>query len=982
MDLSLLLLSGLVAAGYYANKDGKIIDEPPKRTKIDENEKPSGENIYNSYHWMNTRDTEQRMVNDSWEKSLDPINTNIIPWYYNQLPHVGITDQNVFKQELLNRAKVRDMNAINNRLQNNLASNINSGINPQNRGSELLLSKNSVLHDGTLSGGWYGISNPDQPLPEAFQNTAQCIPPARWDTNILGVPSIPGTTGLIPQTNTSAEEFDKYGYICPGDNPKLQAKNGYVPTAPNWTQDARTQDLRGASGMGFNGANGVNNNVHDRPNGTRVNLNNSNAGGSVGGSSSALHEGFNPTISGPQQSFTAPFHNNMVPFFSGRTRQNMDPEANRRRLENFTGNGDESTQFRFVHKRELDRNDLFKPVYGTSFVYGKPNIDGYGRDRYASNVSQIQTKVSPIESVRVGPGMNYGPGAEGHDGFHPWFRTPQKTVNDLRVNPKLTYGGRIIQGADPVSRRGILGQAFKNRPDTFYINGPERYFTTTGQWIKQMAPQDFKTNMHHTNRPETSIEYAGPAKIAQGDETYATPTFRIPRTQNFLQINPSGVNAQNQQPVDYDYGRSGYYGRDIKVPQSGDPCGVWARGQERDDTETCRGNQRLNTFFASGSTQHFQDEAKETKVETLPSWKRYGGVGNQQMQATTQHYQDTAKTTKIETTPSWKRPGGVGTGQLAGATLQWQDTAKTTKQETLPDWKRPGGVGTGQLAGATLPWQDEAKTTKIETTPSWKRYGIVGTGQIAGLTLQWQDTAKTTKQETLPDWKRPGGAGTAQTAAATLPWQDEAKTTKTETLPTWKRYGGAGTGQLAGATQQWQDQAKTTKQETLPEWKRPGGVGTGQIAAATLQCQDEQRTTKKQITSNRYQNYVGGSAVSQGNSAPMSYESAFNAEIDDRKESTLQGRRPTGQGVKNAAGVCNMNMSIKHKDRYDTSIRNLSNEGGDRQFTAIRDKYMYGQLGSGLNKLPINGLRQPEDVLVEQFRRNPYTQPLDSVAAY
>ena len=69
-----------------------------------------------------------------------------------------------------------------------------------------------------------------------------------------------------------------------------------------------------------------------------------------------------------------------------------------------------------------------------------------------------------------------------------------KTVDDLRVesNPKNTYGGVVLGAKSDVQHRGIMGKMEKNRPDTFYESGPERYFTTNGAFLRQSAPEVFQ----------------------------------------------------------------------------------------------------------------------------------------------------------------------------------------------------------------------------------------------------------------------------------------------------------------------------------------------------------------------------------------------------------------------------------------------------------------------------------------------------------
>ena len=59
----------------------------------------------------------------------------------------------------------------------------------------------------------------------------------------------------------------------------------------------------------------------------------------------------------------------------------------------------------------------------------------------------------------------------------------------------------------------------KNRPDTYYINSPERYFTTTGQEKAQRAREIHL--LKPENRETTTVEYFGTA----GTKTYKPVTL-------------------------------------------------------------------------------------------------------------------------------------------------------------------------------------------------------------------------------------------------------------------------------------------------------------------------------------------------------------------------------------------------------------------------------------------------------------------------
>lgn len=850
---SLLILFGLAGMGAYLNKNG-ISGRTHNLNfhNIPGCEKPNGDNVYNSYRFLEVRDEVQNKANDKFLKGFDAPQTNVIPQYYHQIFKKGL-QKNPDRKSLpsekisekvsnttLNEAKHNEQKHYNqnynNDLQNikhqSLKNTMEDKMQPNqyniyNNSSELLGPTEKVTTQN-ISGGFQGISNDPSlkndwirhntitkeqyaKLPNAQDGNAMTD---NQNMTSLGVPSLPGQSGLI-SGQFRQEDYQKFGIVNPESNPKVQ-------NVPNWQYE------------------------------------------------SSSTEGFNPTISGPQKNPDAPFHNNMTPYFGSHRTQNLN-RPHDEILENFTGQVPLSSQYRMVHKKELPQNDLFAPQFGLTHPYGTPNLGNYGKDRHIT--SQKKTNQLPTNQIRVGPGLNQeGYGSKPVNGFHSTYRPPQYNVDDLRTagNPKLTYHGRVLAGKEQVENRGFIGETFKNKPDTFFVNSENRYFTSVNPDSakpKTTRPENFAIDFPLTDRQLTTQSYGGiggPINNVQAKKSYKSDYNRhAPLKSNYYQIAPSGVNAQQRAGVEYDYGLSGQFPNpnhedDTPLQRNKEhmltELGFWAKPQERNTTESKLGNQRL----------------------------------------------------------------GVGTKQSERQTMPLFDRQKTTIKETLPSWKRAGGVGTTQNQRRTMGPFDRQKTTKNDTLPSWKRAGIIGTNQNERQTMSPFDRQKTTKKETLPSWKRAGGVGTAQNERQTMsPF----------------------------------DRQKTTKKETLPSWKRGGAIGNSQMS----------RFTNRQATNNMEQSVV--------------------------KESTLRGRRPTKQSVKNSVGSDQININIKDKYLYDQSQRNqiALNDGvnpGNKQWEVIHDRFQMGREGTTMNKLLSEGIRQPENYLVKQFRENPYSKPLDSVAGY
>ena len=219
----------------------------------------------------------------------------------------------------------------------------------------------------------------------------------------------------------------------------------------------------------------------------------------------AKQEQFTSQLSGQTMSQGDFTHNNMVPFFGSRIRQNIDGGGgNQARLETFTG----------IPQNDIKHEEIkpmFQPERNMSHVFGTPNTNDVLMDRYTP--SRMRTNEAPIEKINVGPGLNQGYESSPSGGFHQDTRdyALPKTTNELRAktNPKQTYGGRVLPGQG-IARRGQVGKMRKNNPDRYYLQGQERWIKTTGavKGKTLRAPIVDK----HTNRQDTTCKnYSGPA---------------------------------------------------------------------------------------------------------------------------------------------------------------------------------------------------------------------------------------------------------------------------------------------------------------------------------------------------------------------------------------------------------------------------------------------------------------------------------------
>lgn len=422
-------------------------------------------------------------------------------------------------------------------------------------------------------------------------------------------------------------------------------------------------------------------------------------------------------------------HNNMQPFFGGRIKQNIAPQANTSILDSYNGNG--SNQ---IKKREVENMfETSRAPYGNPF--GMEDNTDFFQSRIATQAPVVRNGEKPFEPTRVGSGIGEKFGFSGKGGFQQLeineIMRPKDT-NETRVlsNPKETYNTPTVPGGHFVGKSANIsdvGEVRKYKPDTFYIDeSGERFFVTTGDLIKETVRS--VQVLPHTTRPETSVEYEGAASSQDFGENYVTGSYRMPMSQQY-----GGAGYRNAD-------MTSYYTKDIGGDEADYGKGsIEIRPNERN--ETSERVMALNPAPADNNlvTTHYTDDARPTR--------RGETTGNIRMTGTPISYaerapaitvwdpKDIARTTVKETTIYLDRPGIAGSASAPNRlkTYDPDDIAKPTQKAQLSAglaWTGPGGNGA---------WSDVMDPTfayNMRTNPNKEqiakgRRPIAGSGNTA-----------------------------------------------------------------------------------------------------------------------------------------------------------------------------------------------------------------------------------------------------------
>lgn len=609
-------------------------------------------------------------------------------------------------------------------------------------------------------------------------------------------------------------------------------------------------------------------------------------------------------------------HNNMIPYFGGRMRQNMDAGANSSLMESYTGVPTED------FKRKCEVPSMFSMTKDLGHVNGMDSKDDFYKDRITA--PRVRNNELPFDQIRVGPGLGEGFTDKPSGGFQSLdmqeYAMP-KCVDELRAanKPKVTFEGRMVDG-QKTSVRGEMGKMEKNRVNRFYEQNEDHLFRTTGAYLKPTDIPEF--NVKATHRLDTTREYMGTAVANQKARTIdasVRPTHKSQYGEYGLRNASLATTGKGES---YDHGKSQ----------------ILVYANERDITTT-RVHQGNVTSLIKAIVAPILDILKTTKKDDFIDNPRH--FGNMSIQipekGTIQDPNDVAKTTIKETMLHDAILGNLK-GNEKLTIYDPNDVARTTIKETLIHDETGTGVITGPKQLFVYDPDEIAKTTLRETLERMDYEMNLAGGARKGKVYDPDDVARTTMKETLEDCVRDGNLDRVE-------GMGDYKTTDFDPRRTQKEmfsdndYIGSATRDLGMGYETNASDVKRTQKEFLSDIEYFG--------------QAEASTDKKQ----------------------MSYDDMYNAEISVSKESVIHGREPTLSGKKVTHGGECINMGLRknqcdnfterstpNRDKVHNEIPSLN----DNTFT--RMKKDYGQD----DRMDVS--------LLKAFLENPYTQPLNSIA--
>ena len=637
-------------------------------------------------------------------------------------------------------------------------------------------------------------------------------------------------------------------------------------------------------------------------------------------------------------------HSNMVPFFGSTVKQNMDPYQNQTLLANYTGTDD-------LIPRKTEAGPMFKPVRN-DFVNGL-----YEKDRDLSRYipSITQEGVKPFQPVQVGPGLNQGPTSVGTGGFQDLYRAPEKTVDDLRVKPKVTYQGRVLPPKAVNDSRGQIGQVAKNQPETSWLQTVANWLKTTGAVMgNTQRPEEI---VKPTNRMNSrSVQGAVAPATHEGPE--GRPRVKKDTRQTFTTDGPRNAGMSDGWSVQGTGDISGY-GKD----------GVANRDNERTLTgcRTYTSNVRADVDRETAQTD---DKARVTRKQGFVTYSRQGAVKVKGIGEFPVEDKTPLKTTTKETLIHDASIGSYGnTGPSKRTVYDENDIARRTTKETLIHDARNGNVDAPKKSAGNSYDPDEwrMRSTVREKEPN--KWGSnpnqpVLTGQVHQQEYLLAPARRTTKETTIDNEYE------GQTSGPLKPTvydpKDTPRATIKDTTIDDNRLGGVNSTVLqeGDAYQVTEYDARPTNRQFSNDVEYFGDASVSE-GKAYLTNPVDMKTTMRESESD---NMAIGPALDTNAKSQTSHLQYCNAEFNSLKEKVLKGRSPTQTSTKVAAGGDAMNVESKH----------LLPEEDTRDFAVQRNVQIPGMLLECSDTRGENKTSEvPDDridvALLQAYRSNPYT---------
>ncbi len=560
-----------------------------------------------------------------------------------------------------------------------------------------------------------------------------------------------------------------------------------------------------------------------------------------------------------------PFHNNMVPFFGGTIKQNVDPLGNETKLNMYTG------QWDYSRKQKQEIAPMFAPEKNVRNIYGDSSLLKKMDENMSRYIpSLLRTNEAPTEKVYVTPGLNLGYNEVASFGFQDPVRALPKTTNEIRAKnkPKLTYDRPVVAGKSITQEGTTRPNQNKNLPELVVYNEKgERNFgakavvvgeTARPTYLLGRALRSFSrffmgaAKETGANKAQSNAGYTNNAKRSSHKNKYVAPAAPATSKKQQAALEDSAKKTKRQTIEKNEHG--GYFNSIYKAVSN-----YIAPAKETIKQTTLSSSKPINMKPVELKTQvYFQDKAKATIKEYTESNKHTGNLTSSKKEGILYNPNDKAKTTIRQTTELNNHEGNLKSTRKLGKVYNPDDKAKTTIKETTELNNHEGNIGATRKLGKVYNTDDKARTTVKETTELNNHEGNIGATRKVGKVYNPDDKARTTVKETTELNNHEGNIGATRKVGKVYNPDDKARTTVKETTELNNHEGNIGTTRKVGKAYNPDDKARTTIKETTELNNHEGNIGATRKVGKAYNPDDKARTTIKETTElNNHEGNIG-----------------------------------------------------------------------------------------------------------------------------
>ena len=613
-------------------------------------------------------------------------------------------------------------------------------------------------------------------------------------------------------------------------------------------------------------------------------------------------------------------HNNMVPFFGGNLKQNMNVDSYSTKLDIHTGN-----EYEYKPKRNPEVQ-LFEKTKNLTNIYGSSIYND--KDRYETAVNNIKNNEKPIESIQVGPGigLNYNDGPRGgYQQFDVRKYALPKNVDELRTkdNKKISYTGRIIQGKFHIQKPDYSDIKFTKEKQSQFLTDKELLPT---KYYVNKAKAKPTVVLKYTNRKD-SKEIIGTVGNKAISKQELRPQFKKSVKVTFLGDTSRNVNTtKNHKNIDnivksFTPGGEKKHNNTIKSNNSNISIRNVIKSTKKNimpffdkskntikQTTECNNNNG-NLTGNQKIINYYSDKAKNTIKQTTECNNNNGNLtGNQKI---INYYSDKAKNTIKQTTECNNNDGNLtGNKKIIN---YYSDKAKNTIKQTTECNNNDGNL-TGNKKIINY-YSDKAKNTIKQTTLTPTTISNIKPTQIERIREYDEKPSTTLKDTLITESQKINLTGKTQPKKYL---NDNAKMTHKETYVNNEYYGDANNSANDGYKVANFDAKDTNKQITSNNDYT--GIANKEDSNGYISSNFDAKTTNKESTSNN--EYIG---TISGDNKPMSYDDIYNATFNEIKEVISEGRIPTNQGAKNSINSDDITLQITKNQYTDERTPNFTN---------------------------------------------------------